>query len=545
MDTSIIKKVCGIDYYIMEKEEKLKAIRELTEKNLIAEKKLSVILLIINVILIYIDITKFSMLWPNNKGYENLFYLHIIELVGLLVFLLVVSLRNRNYFRRTLNSDKFLCEFFLLFTLIWCALLSVNAQLIHGQISALIICAFCIATTILSCPIMSSIRYSLSLIIFVSGIIRIQENSQEISGSIINSCFLIILATIISNINFSNFINDFKNKRIILEKTQQMERFNKDLEETLKRKTKKLKETNKTLIDEINKRHQIEMEALKSRLSYEQEKGILNERLEYEKLRTEFFANLSHELRTPLNVIYSAQQILSLITQDYSSNQKKEKVSKYLGLIKQNCHRLIRLIGNLIDITKIDVGNLKMNLSNQDIVKLIKDITLSVNEYVMDKGINLYFNSEIKEKLIACDPDKIERIMLNLLSNAIKFTHQSGSIIVDISEKRDNIVVSVKDNGVGIPANMKETIFERFVQVDKSTMREREGSGIGLSLVKSLVEMHGGNIHLESEEGVGSEFIFEIPLITIDDSNNSLEEIACTKQEKVEKINIEFSDIYF
>lgn len=545
MNTSIIKKVCGINYYTMKKKEKLEVINELVEVNLIVERKLAVILIIINIILLCIDITKFLWHWSDNKGYENLFYLHIIVLIGLFTFLLFEKLRNRSSYKRNLVFGKFLSEGLLFFLLTWCAVLSINAQLIHGQISAFIICAFCIATTIISTPIKSLIRYLFSIIIFVSGIIRVQENFQEISGSIVNSCFLIILVIMISNINFSNFINDFKNRRIILEKTLELENFNKNLEETLKRRSEKLKKINKNLINEINKRHLIEMEALKTRLAYEQQKSILNEKIEYERLRTEFFANLSHELRTPLNVIFSAQQILSLILKDYSNDEKNDKVNKYLSLIKQNCYRLIRLIENLIDITKIDVGNLKMNLSNQDLVKLIKDITLSVNEYVIDKGLTLYFNSDIEEKIIACDADKIERIMLNLLSNAIKFTKQDGSIHVDITEKIDKVLVSIKDNGVGIPSKMKESIFERFVQVDKSTMRKREGSGIGLSLVKSLIEMHGGNIWLESEEGKGSKFTFEIPLRTIDDRNNPLEEIACTKDGKVEKINIEFSDIYF
>lgn len=545
MNCSMIKRICGINYYSMKKEDKLEAIKELVEFNLIVERKLAAVLIIINIILLYFDIKKFLWLWPESKAYENLFHLHIIILIVLSIFLLFENLRNRYFCKMNLIFDQLLCEGILFLMLIWCALISINAQLIHGQISALIICAFCIATTTVSTPINSLIRYLFSIIIFVTGIIRIQVNFQEISGNIVNSCFLIVLVIVISNVNFSNFINDFKNRRIILDKTQQLEKFNKDLETTLKKRSKKLKEINKNLINEIKKRHEIEMEALKSRLAFEEEKSILDEKIEYENLRTEFFANLSHELRTPLNVIFSAQQILTLILKDSVSNEKNEKVNKYLGLIKQNCYRLIRLIGNLIDITKIDVGNLKMNLSNHDIVKLIVDITLSVNDYVIDKGLNLNINCDIKEKIIACDADKIERIMLNLLSNAIKFTQPDGSIHVDIKEKNDKVVVSVKDNGVGIPTEMKETIFDRFVQVDKSIIKKKQGSGIGLSLVKALIEMHGGNILVECDEGKGSKFIFEIPIITIDDRNSNLKEIACANHEKVEKINIEFSDIYF
>lgn len=402
-----------------------------------------------------------------------------------------------------------------------------------------------ISSTIIINPRNNFIIYLLSYIIFVTGLFIFQENYDKIIGSIINSSFLIMLAIITANIHFSNYVNDFINKKIIYQKNQELENSQKNLENALKIRSYKLDRYNKILIDEINKRHELEMDAIKNKLKYEQEKGFLNEKIEYEKLRTEFFANLSHELRTPLNVIFSAQQILSLFIKDCFEEDKSEKANKYLKIIKQNCYRLIRLIGNLIDITKIDVGNFNLELQNYDIVNLTENIALSVNEYIKDKKISLIFKSSIDERIIACDPDKIERMILNLLSNAVKFTPKNGEIFVNIHEKDDRVIISIKDTGIGIPKEKQNSIFERFVQVDKSTMRKNEGSGIGLSLVKSLAEMHGGIIRLESIESEGSKFTIELPIKVLDDSNKYLDEIAITSHEKVERIDVEFSDIYF
>jgi PAS domain S-box-containing protein len=271
---------------------------------------------------------------------------------------------------------------------------------------------------------------------------------------------------------------------------------------------------------------------------------LLYQAVEYENLRTEFFANISHELRTPVNVILSTLQLLNLNINNiipYYSNEDKYK--KYLSIMKQNCYRLIRLINNLIDVTKIDSGYFHLNLINTNIVNVVEDITLSIAEYIENKGISIIFDTEIEERILACDPDKIERIILNLISNAIKFTEPGGTILVSIINKENSIVITVRDTGIGIPKDKQKTIFERFIQVDKSLTRNREGSGIGLSLVKSLVDMHKGTITIESEPNKGSKFLIELPVNLVDESANNT--IDCCIQENVEKISIEFSDIYF
>lgn len=262
------------------------------------------------------------------------------------------------------------------------------------------------------------------------------------------------------------------------------------------------------------------------------------------RLRTTFFTNLSHELRTPLSVILSAHQMMDLILQGLETIERKKDIDQYLRIIKQNCYRLIRLISNMIDITKIDSNYLSLNLRNLDIVQIIEDIVLSVAKFINDKGIQATFNTEIKEEFIACDPDKIERIILNLLSNAVKFTPKGGSIQVNIYDKGDVVEIHVKDTGVGIPEEMKDFVFERFVQVDGTTSRSTEGSGIGLSLVSSLVVMHGGNITLESKKGEGCLFIIRLPKRTVSDTKEEKDIIKMTSRNIVETISIEFSDIY-
>nr|WP_286184071.1 ATP-binding protein [Clostridium sp. CCUG 7971] len=168
---------------------------------------------------------------------------------------------------------------------------------------------------------------------------------------------------------------------------------------------------------------------------------------------------------------------------------------------------------------------------------------MSVTQYVENKGIDIIFDTNVEESVIACDPDKIERIMLNILSNAIKYTDEHGKIMVDLNQVAKKITVSVKDNGVGISEEKLDFIFERFGQANNALTRRCEGSGIGLSLVKSLVNMHDGDIYVKSNIGEGTEFIFEIPIKTVEEENENMNKDNY-EELRIEKCNIEFSDIY-
>ncbi len=281
------------------------------------------------------------------------------------------------------------------------------------------------------------------------------------------------------------------------------------------------------------------------RLHDDEEKyKLLNQMLKFDNLKTEYFVNVSHELRTPLNVILSSLKLLEL-KKNTAQAEAPIKLDKHISTIKQNCYRLIRLINNIIDITKIESGFFEIHLKNCNIVSIIEDITLSVAEFIEGKGIVLLFDTDVEEKLTACDPDKIERIILNLLSNAIKYTKPEGRISVNVFEREETIEIIVSDTGIGIPQDMQELIFQRFRQVDTSLTREQEGSGIGLSLVKSLVELHGGNISVESEYGKGSKFIIRLPVKILGPEKNTVTNLDnFTEQTQIERLSIEFSDIY-
>lgn len=269
----------------------------------------------------------------------------------------------------------------------------------------------------------------------------------------------------------------------------------------------------------------------------------INKVKELDKLKTEFFSNISHELKTPLNVIWTSVQLLKSL--DLKGYDKSINLPRYLNIMNQNCLRLIRLINNIIDITKIDGNYLQVEMSNNDIIFTIEEITLSVVNYAESLGLNLIFDTEIEEKYMAFDQDKIERIILNLLSNAIKFTPKGGTIEVTVKDFQDSIRIIVKDSGIGIPEDKLKIIFDRFMQVDKSLSRRTEGSGIGLSLVKSLVELHGGAIKAESTYGNGSSFIIDLPVRVLeDDTVPVMKDKLIPPSNRIDRINIEFSDIY-
>lgn len=274
---------------------------------------------------------------------------------------------------------------------------------------------------------------------------------------------------------------------------------------------------------------------------------LLSETLEMDKLKTEFFANVSHELRTPLNIIFSTLQLQELYLRNGTIEDRDSRIGNGIKSMKQNCYRLMRLINNLIDITKIDGDFISLHPENIDIIKMVKQICLSVAEYIKNKDINFTFNTNVNERVIACDPDKIETIMLNLISNAIKFNKPGGSIKVNICDEEESMLITVEDTGIGIPEEKQEVIFKRFVQVDKSLNRSHEGSGIGLSLVKSYVAMHDGQISLESKSGEGCKFTLRLPCRVLPRENTEDKRSCCFRKEQndyTERINIEFSDIY-
>lgn len=274
----------------------------------------------------------------------------------------------------------------------------------------------------------------------------------------------------------------------------------------------------------------------------EEARKVYEEALQVEKIKSEFFANMSHEFRTPLNIILATVQLLEKeIRQGHVSIEVDFNLEKCLSTVKQNTYRILRLANNIMELTSIDAGHYKMKLENLNIVNIIEETTLSVAEYIESRGITLIFDTDVEEVITACDAEKLERIVLNILSNAVKYTLRGGIISVNLSLRDENLIVKVKDTGVGIPKEKLSTIFNPFIQVESLLTRKCEGSGIGLALVKSLVEMHEGTIKAKSELNKGTEIIIEIPIKTIDEySEMDLMEF----EPRIEQTKMEFSDIY-
>jgi signal transduction histidine kinase len=233
-------------------------------------------------------------------------------------------------------------------------------------------------------------------------------------------------------------------------------------------------------------------------------------------------------------------------------NKMPEKADKYIITIKQNINRQIRLVNNLLDITRINSGNIKLNYGSYDIVYLTKSIVQSIQPIANLKGILVNFSTKIDKKEITLDEEKFERILLNLLSNALKFTPSNKSINVKLYIKKyknkNMVCISVQDEGIGIPKDKHSCIFERFGQVNTSLSRQAEGTGIGLHLVKLFVNIMGGRITIESEEGKGSNFIVQIPaarIKNIEDKVNLESDILSQEDSRlIQTAAIELSDIY-
>ena len=277
----------------------------------------------------------------------------------------------------------------------------------------------------------------------------------------------------------------------------------------------------------------------KSEIKYiTDKKRELEEFIKLEAMKVEFLSNMSHEFRTPINIILAIVQLLNL----HNKPLGDEKYKEYLNILKQNSYRLLRLVNNVMDITKVNSDSDKLNLVNCNIVSVLEEIVMSTVLYASEKKRNIIFDTDSEEIILACDEDKIERIMLNLISNAIKFSQLHTDIEIKIKRNVDlnRVYISVKNYGSNIEFNDREKIFERFHRVDNSLNRKNEGCGIGLFLCRKFIEMHGGEIFLDNIDN-GTQFSFYLP---INITNEKIYNPLMQKDSLIEKCNIEFSDIY-
>lgn len=261
----------------------------------------------------------------------------------------------------------------------------------------------------------------------------------------------------------------------------------------------------------------------------------LNRIKEKNKFKTEFLSNVAYDIKKPINKIFETNNNLIENKGKYNS----ENINNHTRLVKQNCYRLIRLLSNVEYVSRIDNGTCTLELRKCDIVKLVENIVKISKTYTDKKGIDISFKSEVNKKILSLDIDKVEKIILNILSNAIKFTDTGGKIDINLYMQNEQVCISIKDTGIGIPKDKTEVIFENFEQLDTTLSRGCEGTGMGLSVVKKLANLNNIKINVESELNKGSEFIITLPN-NIVSKNIKLQD----KFAQDEKIDIEFSDIY-
>ncbi|MGB3587666.1 MAG: ATP-binding protein, partial [Tunicatimonas sp.] len=221
-------------------------------------------------------------------------------------------------------------------------------------------------------------------------------------------------------------------------------------------------------------------------------------------MKSRFFANISHEFRTPLHLILGPLR----------GHQDEPIPPHELGMMQRNAHRLLRLVNQLMDLSKLEVGELRLEYQQADVFEFLRAIADSFIPLAQEKPITFQVDIPIRPAPLKFDPDKLEKIVYNLLSNAIKFTPPDGTVSFHASiDSEHQLRLSVSDTGLGIPNHLQDKIFDRFYQVDGSNTRAFEGTGIGLSLVKELTDLHGGSITLDSANRQGTTFVVLLPLL--------------------------------
>jgi PAS domain S-box-containing protein len=229
---------------------------------------------------------------------------------------------------------------------------------------------------------------------------------------------------------------------------------------------------------------------------------------ENDKLKSAFLANMSHEIRTPLNCILGFSEILA----DPELEIDQEQRFDYARLISNSGNNLLNIISDIMDISKIEAGQVQVNKTEFSIGQLINDVWSEFNHKAIEKGISFTIDTESLQSAIYINTDetKVKQVLVNFVGNAIKFTDK-GTITIGVELEPHSLLIYVKDTGIGIPQSYHQQIFERFRQVEGATTRKYGGNGLGLAISKSLIELLGGTIGMKSEEGEGSMFYFRLP----------------------------------
>ena len=220
-----------------------------------------------------------------------------------------------------------------------------------------------------------------------------------------------------------------------------------------------------------------------------------------ENMRKNLTSDISHELRTPLTSIQTHLEAMI----DGIWEPSKER----LNSVNEEVIRLSHLVNQLKNLAKFDSSDDKLNLKSENLTQLIKNIIYNNESYALDKNIRIKY--ELEDVNANIDKEKISQVIINLISNAIRYTNLNGEILIKLYKKSDFIKIIVKDNGIGIPEESLDYIFERFYRVDKSRCRNTGGTGVGLTICKSIVDLHKGKIEVKSKLNEGSEFIITLP----------------------------------
>ncbi|HTI97422.1 MAG TPA: ATP-binding protein [Dongiaceae bacterium] len=249
------------------------------------------------------------------------------------------------------------------------------------------------------------------------------------------------------------------------------------------------------------------------RFELDQNKKALEESnqklVELDQIKSRFFANISHELRTPLTLLLSPLE--TLLHQPRSPLDAASR--NLLGIMHANGMRLLKLINDLLELVRLESGRLEVKREPMEINAFIKGLTAATQQMAQAKQIRLEMSAAAGMDAILADRDKLEKVFLNLIFNALKFTPKDGLVELRARREGENLVVTVRDTGVGIAAKSLPHVFDRFWQADNSSNRKFQGVGIGLSLVKELTELHGGTVTVVSQEGQGTTFTVSIPYL--------------------------------
>lgn len=260
-------------------------------------------------------------------------------------------------------------------------------------------------------------------------------------------------------------------------------------------------------IKKIEQKFAVEQERIQVKQQLEAERKETERQRAFDQVKIKFLTNLSHEFRTPISLIVGPVENL------LEKEKDGERLTQ-LSMIKRNARRLLNLVNQLLDFRKLEEQEVKLNTTDEDFVSFVGDVVDSFRDLAERRHINLNYYSSLKNYFTAFDKDKVERILFNLLSNAFKFTKQDGQVTLDIHESIDQkgLSISIVDTGIGMTKEEQERIFDRFFQGETHESIMNQGSGIGLSITKEFVQLHGGTIEVDSTYGKGSTFTVFLPL---------------------------------